>query len=178
MSIFEWLGFGGGSRGDNADVESEAVREITSRLGDLPPERARWVASFAMVLARTARADFLVSVEEARAMEGILEDLGGLDPGMASLVADMASHRDQLLGASEGYLATREFKKVAADGDRERLLHCLFAVSAADDSITLVEEEEIRQIANELGIEHAEFNRVRAQFRDKRAVLRDLPDRD
>jgi uncharacterized tellurite resistance protein B-like protein len=177
MSIFEWLGIGAGSRGENADVESEAVREIISRLGDLPLDRARWVASFAMVLARTARADFLVSVEEARAMEDILRELGGLDHGMASLVADMASHRDQLLGASEAYLATREFRKVAADGDPERLLHCLFAVSAADDSITLVEEEEIRQIANELGIEHAEFNRVRARFRDKRAVLRDLPDR-
>ncbi|HSN53872.1 MAG TPA: TerB family tellurite resistance protein, partial [Candidatus Sulfomarinibacteraceae bacterium] len=61
-----------------------------------------------------------------------------------------------------------------AEGDRERLLHCLFAVTAADDSISLVEEEEIRQVANELGVEHAQFTEIRAAFRDKREVLRGL----
>jgi uncharacterized tellurite resistance protein B-like protein len=170
MSIFDWLGLGSGSVPTDG-VESAAVREIVARLGDLPAERAQWIASFAMILARTARADFLISPEEQAAMQAVLEEHVGLDATQSALVADMAAHRDELLGSSEGYLATREFRKVASDGDSERLLHCLFAVSAADHSISLVEEEEIRQIANELGIEHGDFNRIRGGFRDKRAVL-------
>ncbi len=171
MSIFDWLGLDADSRPSSEGVESEAVRQITARLGNLAPERARWIASFAMILARTARADFLISPEEQTAMREVLSEHGQLDDGQSALVADMASHRDELLGSSEGYLATREFRKVAGEGDAERLLHCLFAVSAADDSISLAEEEEVRQIANELAIEHADFNRIRASFRDKRAVL-------
>jgi uncharacterized tellurite resistance protein B-like protein len=171
MSIFDWLGVNPEANRPPAEVESAAVREIVDRLGTLPPERARWVASFAMILARTARADFLISPDELAAMQQVLVDHGGLDPMQSALVAEMAAHRDELLGSSEAYLATREFRKVADAGDGVRLLHCLFAVSAADDSITLVEEEEVRQIASELGIEHAEFNRIRSQFREHRSVL-------
>jgi uncharacterized tellurite resistance protein B-like protein len=84
----------------------------------------------------------------------------------------MASHRNVLRGASEDYLATREFSDIASPDDKLRLLHCLFAVCAADDSISLVEEEEVRQVASELGLEHADFVAARSAFRDKREVLR------
>jgi uncharacterized tellurite resistance protein B-like protein len=110
-------------------------------------------------------------------MRQLLQEYGGLDPEQASLVADMATQRNMLLGASDDYLATREFRRIARDGDREKVLHCLFAISAADDSISLVEEEEIRQVANELGVEHAEFNAIRARFRDHREVLKGVPRR-
>ena len=173
MSIFDWLA--GRSEGaGEPDQRSAATRDIVDRLTGLPPDRAVWVASFAMVLARAARADLEISGEELAAMSEIVERVGGVPSDQAQLVAEMAAHRNQLLGASEDYLATREFKAVAGDGDRERLLHCLFAVTAADDSISLVEEEEIRQVANELGIEHTEFSEIRAAFREQREVLRGL----
>lgn len=174
MSIFDWLGLGGERAPVAASEGSTAVRDIAAKLAGLDPKAARWAASFAMVLARAARADLEISAEELEAIKGIVQDFGGLAPQEAELVAEMAAHRNQLLGVSEDYLATREFRKVAAEGDRERLLHCLFAVTAADDSISLVEEEEVRQVANELGIEHAQFTEIRASFRDKREVLRGL----
>jgi uncharacterized tellurite resistance protein B-like protein len=176
MSIFDWLGLGQGAGSRSAEIESSAVREIVERLEVLCPERARWVASFAMILARTARADFLISPDELVTMQRVLVKHGGLDPEQSALVVEMATHREELLGASEAYLATREFRKVAAEGDRERLLHCLFAVTSADQSISLVEEEEIRQIANELGVEHVDFNRIRSQFREHRSVLKVSPE--
>ncbi len=174
MSIFDWLKNQneGGPTVENS--ESSAVRDIALRLADLGPERARWVAAFAMVLARAARADLDISQEELDAMRKIVHEVGGLPEDQASLVAEMAAHRNELLGVTEDYLSTREFKRVAGEGDVERLLHCLFVVTAADDTISLVEEEEVRQVANELGVEHAEFTAVRAQFREKRAVLRGL----
>jgi len=172
MSIFEWLGFSSNDNNAPSVQESSAVNDIVVRLKHLDPGRARWVAAFAMVMARAARADFEISGEEFQAMERILREYGGLDAEQSTLAAEMAAHRNQLLGASEDYLATREFRKIAAEGDSQKVLHCLFAVSAADDSISLVEEEEIRQVANELGVEHAEFNAIRARFRDKREILK------
>ncbi|MCJ7756082.1 MAG: TerB family tellurite resistance protein, partial [Thermoanaerobaculales bacterium] len=87
-----------------------------------------------------------------------------------------AAHRNELLGVTEDYLSTREFKKVAAEGDAERLLHGLFAVTAADDTNSLVEEEEVRQVANELGVEPARYTAIRSRFREKRSVLRPRPE--
>lgn len=177
MSIFDWLKSTSGDGPTVEDSESSAVRDIANRLGNLGPERAQWVAAFAMVLARAARADLDISQDELDAMRKIVHEDGGLPEDQAALVAEMAAHRNQLLGVTEDYLSTREFRRVAGDGDAERLLHCLFAVTAADDTISLVEEEEVRQVANELGVEPARFTAIRSQFREKRAVLRGLPGR-
>jgi uncharacterized tellurite resistance protein B-like protein len=174
MSIFEWLGRSTSGSLHVEKAESSAVREIASRLDELDPERARWIAAFAMVLARAARADLDISQEELHAMKDIVRQIGGLPEDQALLVAEMAAHRAELLGTTEDYLATREFKRVAREGDSERLLHCLFAITAADDSISLVEEEEVRQAANELGIERAQFTAIRSRFKEKRSVLRGL----
>ena len=175
MSILEFLGLGPkGPRRDAASAQHAGVEKIVARLKDMPVDQAEWIAAFAMVLARAARADFEISPEESGVMRKLQHEYGDLNPEQASLVADMATQRNMLLGASDDYLATREFRRIARDGDREKVLHSLFAISAADDSISLVEEEEIRQVANELGIQHAEFTAARAKFREKRAVLRGL----
>lgn len=176
MSIFDWLGLGSEkSTAETVSTESSAVKDIVGRLQGLPEERARWIAAFAMVMARAARADFETSSPEFEIIEKTVMEFGDLDPEQATLVAEMAAHRNQMMGGGEDYLATREFKWVSTEADRERLLHCLFAVSAADDSISLVEEEEIRQVATELGIDHSGFTEIRAHFREKREVLRGLP---
>jgi len=174
MSLFDWLKKSSGRDLEVESSESSAVRDIAHRLSRLDPARALWVAAFAMVLARAARADMDISRDELQAMQEIVGSIGDLAEDEASLVAEMAAHRNELLGVTEDYLATREFKRVAAEGDTERLLSCLFAVTAADNSISLVEEEELRQVANELGIEQKEFAVIRARYRDKREVLRGL----
>jgi uncharacterized tellurite resistance protein B-like protein len=89
----------------------------------------------------------------------------------------MATNDALVRGASQEYLATRELKRLATEEERRRLLHCLFAVCAADDSISLEEEQEVRQVASELGFELKDFTEARSAFRDQREVLRGLPAR-
>ena len=174
MAFIDWLKSKSEGEPAGEDSESSAVRDIAVRLADLGPERARWVAAFAMVLARAARADLEISQDELDAMRKIVHEVGELPEDQASLVAEMAAHRNELLGVTEDYLSTRDFKRLAGEGDAERLLHCLFAIAAADDTISLVEEEEVRQVAHELGVELARFTEIRSRFREKRAVLRPL----
>ena len=58
------------------------------------------------------------------------------------------------------------------------LLDCLFAVSAADVSISTIEDNVIRQIAAELRLEHKDFISVRSRYRDHLAVLQDPRESD
>jgi len=174
MSILRWLGVVSGGDDDDRSDWPDAVRELASKLDELSPDEARRLASFALVLARAARADMRIEPEEISAIASIVESETGLAADRAALVAEMAAHRNQLLGAGQDYLATREYAQLSTRDQRLRLLRCLFAVTAADDSISLAEEEELRQVASELGLELADYTSIRSEFRDKREVMRGL----
>ena len=67
---------------------------------------------------------------------------------------------------------TREFRNIASKPQRAQLLQCLFAIAAADGSISGVESAEIHAIAEELGFTRAEANALRSAYRDKLSELR------
>jgi len=172
--IIDALGLSSPDTAVEDEQNSAAIRSVAERLDGLDPDRARLVAALAMVLARAARADLETSNREMALIASILQHYAGLSADQADLVTEMVSHRNQLFGVTEDYMATREFKNLATERELDCILKCLFAVCAADDSISLVEEEEVRQVALELGFEHQEYTRVRSSFRDKREVLRGL----
>ena len=95
-------------------------------------------------------------------MERIVREHGGLSPDQAVIVVHMAKTHNLLFGGTENYLVTREFNRLASVEEKKHLLDCLFAVSAADSRITGPEDKVIRQIADELLLEHRD--NVRAEF--------------
>ncbi len=68
----------------------------------------------------------------------------------------------------------RELRRLASRDERRELLRCMFAVSAADESISGAEEKQLRQIAEELGFSHREYVEVRAEYNQKRSVIQRL----
>ena len=130
------------------------------------------MAAFAYILGRVAHADLVISKDETRAMEEILVKLGELTPDLAIIVVQMAKSQNLLFGGTENYLVTREFKKMSTPQQRKNLLRSLFAVSSSDDSISVVEDNEIRQVSRELGITHSEFIAIRSSVREYLSVLR------
>ena len=90
----------------------------------------------------------------------------------AIVVVQMAKTQALLFGGTENYLVTREFKEMSSREQREDLLHCLFAVAAADGTIDAAEEAVVRQIASELGFTSAEFVTVRAEYSEHREVVK------
>ena len=171
MSILEWLGLKRDTaQGDTGDTET--VRRIVGELRALPPDRARYVAAFAFVLARVAHADLVITEEETHKMERIVRDLGHLPAPQALLAVEIAKRQSELTGGTENFLVTRELKEIATREQCRELLDCLFAVSAADDSISSVEESQIRQIASELGFSLEELVEIRSAWNHKREILR------
>lgn len=174
MGILDFLGFGTeAAEPPSSSGETETVRKIVRELEHLDPERARFVAAFAYVLSRVAHADMRISDEETRAMERIVTERGKLPEEQAIIVVQMAKSQSLLFGGTENYLVTKELNRLATRDDKLALLDCLFAVSAADRSVTTIEDNVIRQIADEMRLEHKDFIDVRRRFRDHLAVLKD-----
>jgi len=155
-----------------ATADTETVRKVIEQLDQLPPERARFIAAFGYVLGRVAYADMKISPEETHAMERIVMERGGLPEEQAMIVVQTAKTRTRLFGGTENFLVTREFSRIATREEKLALLDCLFAVAAAEAHISIAEDNEIRQIVNELGLGHPDFIAVRSRWKDQLSVFK------
>ncbi len=152
--------------------DTATVRKIVRALEEMDGERARFIAAFAYLLGRVANADLDISADETREMEEIVRRFGELPEEQAVLIVEIAKSQNRLFGGTEDFQVAREFKRLSDRAQREELLHCLFAVSAADDEISGDEEARIRQIADELSFSHGDYISVRSTYNDKRSVMR------
>jgi uncharacterized tellurite resistance protein B-like protein len=151
---------------------TESVRRISAALTALAPDRARFVAAFAYLLARAANADLVVTEVERAEIGRLVAEVGGLDASQAALVAELARTRVDAFGATEDFLVTREFRAISTMEDRERLLRCCLLVMAADDEVVADEAWLINRIAEGLDVERPDLNRVREEFTDRYAGVR------
>ena len=111
-------------------------------------------------------------------MEEIVRGVGHLPEEQAVLVVQIAKSQHRLFGGTENFLVTREFRDLSTPEERHELLECLFAVSAADESISGAEEAQIRQIASELGFSHGQFVDARVKWSEHREVLKTMRPRE
>ena len=173
MSILKFLGLDeAAAPAATTKADTETVRKIVDELDHMDPDRARYIAAFAYVLSRVAHADLEISPAETRSMERIIVERGGLPEEQAILVVQMAKTQSLLFGGTENFLVTREFNRLATREQKLQVLECLFSVSAADESISGVEEGEIRRIADEFKLTHKEYIQVRLAYRQYRSVLK------
>jgi uncharacterized tellurite resistance protein B-like protein len=129
------------------------------------------MACFAYILTRAAKADHHVSDGEARLMEQIIADRAGVDGEQAALIVKIAREAGHSRGTDD-YLIAREFERVASRDEKLALLDCLFAIAAADSPILTVEDNEVRRVASELKLEHADYIEVRRRHLGSLKVLK------
>ena len=80
-------------------------------------------------------------------METLVHDQGQLSHDQAAVVVQLAKSSNLLFGGTANFLVAREFAALASYEQKIALMRCLFAVSAADDTISTAEESEIHRIA-------------------------------
>ena len=168
MSFWKWIGLDG----TPAPREADGVDRLEHALVAMDPARARYVACFTYVLTRSARADHEVTDGEAREMQRIVA-AQGVPPDVAATLIELARKEALRSGGTEDFIVTRELNQLATREEKLALLDALFAVSAVDESILTVEDNEIRRVANELTLEHADYIAVRARHRANLAVMQD-----
>lgn len=160
--IREWLGLTAEQEASGGDT----IRRIADELDRMEPGRARYLASYAFILARVAHADHELTPTEVTAMEALVSTKGGVSADQAALVVQMARTQQKLFGGTDDFLVTRELEKSATHEEKLAILNCLFAVASADQRILTVESNEIARIARELKVEQADLSRLRAGYRD------------
>jgi uncharacterized tellurite resistance protein B-like protein len=173
LSLLRFLGLGQSRTGSRSGSESETetVRRIAARLERLEPEKARFLAAFAYVLARVANADLDIDPEETLEMERRVAAVANLSEEEATLAVEIAKSQNRLLGGTDNYVVTREFRAASSTQQRLELISCLFAVAAADGTISTTENNEINAIADELGLARGDVADLRSRYRDKLGVL-------
>ena len=169
MAFLDWLGL---SPATARDPETEVVHQIAERLDSMEPAEARHLALFAFLLARVAQVDLRTTPAEVAEMERLVRENAGLPAAQAAMVVEIARATQKLLGPTHNFVATRDFRDAATTEQKIGLVHCLFAVAAADGTITGDEEEEIRTISRGLLLDDRDYLAVRSAFADKRSVLR------
>lgn len=177
MSILKFLGLSHDATGQpsgstSGSAETETVRKIVQQLDQLPEDQARYIAAFAYLLSRAARADLTITREETAVMEQIVMREGRLPEELALIVVQMAKTQNQFFGATENYLVTREFERIATHEQKLALLECMFAVTASDENITSEEDNTVKQISSELKLRHSDYIAARVRFREHLAVLK------
>jgi uncharacterized tellurite resistance protein B-like protein len=173
-NLLRFLGIPRQSGSDPGEQADEALHPIASALDALDPDRARFFAAFAYVLARVAGADLQMDRSETDSMAETLAKLTGIPEDEARLVVEIACSRMDDLEASHNYLVTREFGRLSDTREKIQLLECLYAVAAADGVITGDETNEVASIAEEIGLSRADATALRSRFRDKLAEFRKL----
>ena len=168
MSLWQWLGI---ANPKDADGENR-LHEIEKALASLGPQRARYLACFAYILTRPARADHAVTDAEAIRMRDIIVERSRVTEVQAETIVRVAREAARHSGGTEDYLITREFEKLASREEKLELLDALFAISAADESILTVEDNEVRRVASELKLEHGDYIATRRKHLEHLEVFR------
>src|SRR6185312_8193115 len=104
--------------------------------------------------------EFGISDLETRGIEAILVEQGLSEP-QAVLVTEIAKSTARLIGGTEDYIVTREYKALSTPEERLALVRACYLVSAADESITAGESSVLDQIANELDLESPQVTAIR-----------------
>lgn len=162
--------------GLDVDVDEDrgtgALDAIADALEHMDPAEARYIAAVAYLLSRVAQADHDVTDAERESVERVLVEHSGLAPDRAAIVTTLATSQMIHVRGTQDYLVTREFATMATREQKRALLDALFTVSASDASIVTVEDNEIRRIASEIGLEHGDVVEIRQRYRDRLAVLK------
>ena len=109
MAILKWLGLAG----DGSQAVENRLHEIELALEAHGPERARYLACFAYILTRAAKADHHVSEGESALMERIVAERAHVDAEQAALIVRVAREAGHSRGTDD-YLITREFERLAS----------------------------------------------------------------
>ena len=166
MSLLKLLGWA------NAEPQPERLAAaIQARLTNLTRTRAEFVAAFAGLLVRIAYVDRSVSEAERAVLGPLLAANAGLPPAEAETVIEIVTHQAIALGGVSYASLTRAFNAMATNDEKERLIDCLFAVATAEGSISFVEDEEVRAVAQTLLLSHQQFIAVRRRYKDQLEVI-------
>ena len=159
---------------EDTGTAPKAIEAISASLAELEPERARFLAAFAYLLARVAASDGQICRAESKQMYESVVGVGRCSEEEAGLVVKLAETQAKEHGGTQDYLVTRLLKDLSSKDERSGVIAAMLQVAACDGAVEFSEEEEVRAVARQLGFSQAEFLEALSQQREFRTVLKGL----
>jgi uncharacterized tellurite resistance protein B-like protein len=129
----------------------------------IPADEAHTLALAGGLLARVARVDNTVTDAEFARMAELLQAGWGISRERATLVAEVALAESA--ADLDYFRLCKEFAASASVDDRARFLDALFAVAAADGTISSEESAEISRITASINLTHSHFVAAKRRVR-------------
>ncbi len=156
---------------ERSDAGNPFAEKLRHHLTSLSEDRLEFLAGFAGQLTRVAYADDDVSESERQSIAAILVEHANLPAADAAVVIDLLLGQLQRLRGTDEFQLNRAVNRHASAEEKEHLVDCLFAVAAADNLISNVEDQEIRRIAYGLDITNRCLMTIRSRYRDRLEIL-------
>jgi uncharacterized tellurite resistance protein B-like protein len=141
----------GGEARSGSDVVTE-IRSSIEHIDHVDRHSDGYLTALAFILHRVAAADQHLSRVEIRQMESILVECASLTPAEAVLTVEMAKHQCRMADCGRAYDASRHLRALLTPTERLSVRSFLDAVAAADGRVQPSEQQEVDQIALELGL--------------------------
>jgi tellurite resistance protein len=156
--------------GHDPDADVASLRRAISQIDALPFERRRFLAGYAYILVRIARADADINDAETARMEQAVSAAGDLPEAQGALLVALAGRMGSLFGAAEDYALTRAFARTSSPQECQRLMRACVAVSVVDGALTSAETTELYEIGRELGFSAEDVDAIRDQVEPRSAA--------
>ena len=141
----------GGEARSGADIVAE-IRSSIEHIDRVDRHSDGYLTALAFILHRVAAADQHLARVEIRQMERILVDCASLTPAEAVLTVEMAKHQCRMADCGRAYDASRHLRALLTPAERMNVRSFLEVVAAADGLVQPSEQQEVEQIALELGL--------------------------
>jgi uncharacterized tellurite resistance protein B-like protein len=168
--IFQFLGL------DLKSPEKESMDDLRSRistkLGKLSQNEGVFIASFAGLLARVARADGNFDSAEVKQIEKVLGTLNTISKAEVEAIVEILYLEDQNWDFTEEHQFSVDLNETADLERRKEVVRALYQVASADENIDFDEEQEIARIAKALMLSQSDLIEVRKDFKAYRSVLK------
>ena len=146
-----------------ADRDLASIRHAIAQMETLSREQRRFLAGYAYILVRIARADGDINDAEILSMERSVSAAGSLPEAQGALLVALARRMNSLYGTTEDYATTREFARTSSPQERQRLMRACVSVGAADGFISGAEATELYEIGRELSFSVEDIDAIRDQ---------------
>ena len=178
MRLFWAKGYEASSISDLLGVMGLNRASLYDTFGD---KRALFLAALERYVREVNRANLAILQSDgpaADALRGYFSTLVALssDEGrLGCMLANTAVEAEALHGSTDDHLVARAFRDMTSNEERLKLLRCLYAVAAADETITTAEDNEIFDIATAIGVSRLDVIAIRSEWKQYLGSMKALP---
>ncbi|MFO0755735.1 MAG: TerB family tellurite resistance protein [Byssovorax sp.] len=161
MGLLAWLGL---QRGDEYPNLDRLMKEVRRALPDDEAVVIRYIAIVVVLLGKVAWADGRFSEKEESNLRALLAHVDRITPSGVDAVCAMLRGTPPRMSEAETELCFRELKALCDGRERMEVLRLLIHLAVADGAVSDSERNELKSIADELGVTEAELLSVEQEI--------------